>query len=572
MQAVFVMSRGALAFLFCAGCAGEIGRRPAGPAGDGRVEHDGASTGGVTGANPSISVDDLENLDCSGIQAGAAPLRRLTAFEYDNTVRDLLGDDTGPASRLLSTAGAATAQTAVSALVAEQYMTAAEEVAEKAAGESHLQALLGCPRDADGEDACARKFVRALLPKAYRRPVAQDEEKALLELFATARSALGYREGIRALLEAVLQSPHFLYRVELPDIDSDDAIPLNGFQIASRLSYLFWGTMPDAALFEAAKEGHLLAKAAVETQARRLLADPRAEPMLESFFSYYLSLDQVLEADKDPDVYPAFNRPIASLMQQETRAFVREVFAKDNGSFRTLMRAPWSMMNQELAAYYGVSGAQGTTFERVALDPNHHAGLLTQGALLAARARAYETSPIHRGIFIRDRVMCGQVPDVPEGLDTTPPDPDPNLTTRERLAEHRANPVCASCHEQLDPLGFAFEHFDGAGRFRADEHGLAIDSSGVVVASDLSTDKAAQVPFDGIVDLAGKLVDSPQVQLCFSKHWFRHAYGRVEGLQDLCALRTALTAFQSSTLDVRELLVGLTQTDAFFYRSPDTDI
>ncbi len=567
MQVVsIIVSRSALALLFCGGCAGQIDGRPAGP--------DGTRGADVAGEGASISVDDLENLDCSGIHAGAAPLRRLTAFEYDNTVRDLLGDDTGPALRLFSAASVASAQTAhITALVAEQYMTAAEEVAERATVESDLEALLGCPRDADGEDACARRFVRALLPRAYRRPVGQDEENALLGLFAKARALLDYREGIRALLEAVLQSPSFLYRVELPDAVSDQAVPLNGYQLASRLSYLFWGTMPDQALFEAAKEGRLQTKSAVEAQARRLLADPRAEPMLESFFSDYLSLDQVLEAHKDPAVYPEFSLNIASLMQQETREFVHEVFAKGNGSFRTLMQAPWSMMNQELATYYGVSGAQGTAFERVDLDPNHHAGLLTQGALLAARARPYETSPIHRGIFIRDRVMCGSVPDVPEGLDTTPPDPDPKLTTRERLTEHRESPVCASCHERLDPLGFAFEHFDGAGRFRPTEHGLPIDGSGFVIASDLSDDKQAKVPFDGIVDLAGKLVDSSEVQLCFSKHWFRHAYGRVEQLQaDGCALRTALKAFQGSSLDVRELLVGLAQTDAFFYRLPDQEI
>ncbi len=573
MHPIWKASHWAFSLLvLCSGCKGEIAGRPAGATGDGRDGQPSTGAGGAGGAATVISVDDLENLDCSGLHAGAAPLRRLTPFEYDNTLRDLLGDNGRPASRLLSGESTSNAEAGgVTALVAEQYLAAAEEVAARATEESALEGLLGCPPDAQGEDGCVRGFVRKLLPRAYRRPISQDDETAILSLFSAARAELGYREGIRAVLEAVLQSPSFLYRVELADTATQDVVALDSYQIASRLSYLVWGSMPDKELFEAAAAGLLQARPAVEQQARRLLADARSGPVLASFFSNYLSLDNVLEADKDPAVFPNFNPQIAALMQQETQAFVSEVLTKGDGSFRTLMLAPWTMMNKELSAYYGVTGPAGATFERVDRDPSHHAGLLTQGALLASRARPYETSPIHRGIFVRDRVMCGSVPDVPEGLDTTPPDPDPNLTTRERLAEHRADPVCGSCHSQFDPLGFAFEHIDGAGRFRAQENGRPIDSSGFVLASDLSDDPQASVPFDGIVDLAHKLVASPEVQLCFSKHWFRFAYGRVETTEDSCALRQAFTKFKDTTLDVRELLVSLTQTDAFFYRVPDQD-
>ncbi|MEO0813115.1 MAG: DUF1588 domain-containing protein, partial [Myxococcota bacterium] len=178
--------------------------------------------------------------------------------------------------------------------------------------------------------------------------------------------------------------------------------------------------------------------------------------------------------------------------------------------------------------------------------------------------RSYETSPVHRGMFVRSKLLCGVVPDVPEGLDITPPDPDPNLTTRERLAEHRANATCGSCHTQIDPLGFAFEHFDASGRFRADENGLPVDASGVIVDTiDLDGE------FSTLVEMVESIVASDQGATCFSSHWYEYAFGRAFDETDACALGTVTEAFQSSDLDVRELLVALVTTDAFRYRAAE---
>ena len=516
---------------------------------------------------------DPEPLDCTVLRPGKAPLRRLTVLEYDNTVRDLLGDTSRPASRLIDDERGVTSAEAriVTSLLAEQYMAAAEEIANTAT--TDLDALLACDRAVEGDDACVRQLIERLLPRAWRRPVSAGEIDALMALHTTLAAEQGYREGIRAVLEAVLQSPDFLYRVEVVPTEGEEVVRLDGYQIATRLSYLFWATMPDQPLYDAAAAGELDTAEGVATAARRLLADPQAEPAVQGFFAHYLELDHLDDITKDPAVFPTFNSEIAELMREETEAFVHQVMfsPEGDGSWQTLLAAPWSMMNAQLAEYYGVSGPTGEAFERVELDPAHHAGLLTQGSTLATRARTYESSPIHRGMFIRGQVMCDIVPDVPEGIEVTPPDPDPSLTTRERLAEHRAVEPCASCHKQIDPLGFAFEHFDGAGRFRPTENGLAIDASGFIVDFDLGEDEWDEVPFSGAVDMAQQLLASPETQACFSKRWFEYAYGRAEQSEDGCSMQTLNEAFRESGFDVRELLVALTQTDAFLYRVADQD-
>lgn len=506
-------------------------------------------------------------LDCSELQPGRAPMRRLTVEEYDNTIRDLLGDTTGPAARLIDDERGVSSADArlVTVLLVEQYMAAAEDVAARAIAD--LPGLLECDRGSVGDDECARRFIDRLGSRAFRRPIAEDEATALFELHALVASEQSYAEGIQAVVEAVLQAPAFLYRPEIVPLDGEAIVRLDGYQLATRLSYFLWSTMPDEFLLEAAANGELEDDEAVAAHARRLLDDPRAEASLQRFFHHFLELDHLDGLTKDPEVFPDFQPEIAELMRQETEAFIHAVLFDPAGdrSWETLMTADWSMMNAELAAYYGVEGPSGDAFERVPLDPAHHAGLLTQGSLMATRARSYESSPVHRGMFVRGNLLCGIVPDVPENLEVDPPDPDPTLTTRERLAEHREDPMCGSCHRQIDPLGFAFEHFDGAGRFRPDENGLPIDATGLMVDSDVDGE------FDGAVDLAHKLTGSAQAQACFASTLFETAQGRASGHRDGCSIEHLVSTFQGSDFDVRELMVAITQTDAFLYRVADQD-
>jgi hypothetical protein len=227
------------------------------------------------------------------------------------------------------------------------------------------------------------------------------------------------------------------------------------------------------------------------------------------------------------------------------------------------------MMNRELADYYGVAGPSGDDYERVELDEDHYSGILSQGSLMATRARAYETHPIHRGMFIVGQLFCSTIPDLPSNVVITAPVRNSALTTRERLAQHRADPQCRSCHEQLDPPGFAFEHFDGAGRFRSveGENELPIDASGTLLGTDVDGER-----FESAADLGHLVVRSRQAQECFAQHWFRYANRRLELSADGCAINRVHRAFSESDFDVRELIVATTLTDTFLYLDLDLDL
>lgn len=476
----------------------------------------------------------------------------------------LFGDTTEPASRWVDDERGATEDVrVVSELLAEQYMSAAEEVAERATGD--LDSLIACDRGADGDDTCARRFIERILPQAFRRPATTAELDAYTALYETLETEQNFREAIRAVVEAVLQSPDFLYRVEFADSASAAVVRLDGYQLATRLSFLLWRNMPDEALFDAAARGELDDDAGVERIARMMLADDRAEPAIQAFFHHYLELEELETVTKQEEVFPHWNENIPHLMELETEAFIRAVMIEGDSSWETLLTAPWSMMNEELANYYAIGGVSGEEFQRVPLDPAHYSGMLTQGSIMATRARAYASHPIERGMFVRGKLLCGEVPDVPEGVEIEPPDPDPTLTTREQLAEHRENPVCYSCHIQMDPLGFAFEHFDGDGRYRDDENGLPIDTTGQIVDTDVDGD------FDGVVELVSSVLESEGAQECFASAWFEYGHSRAFEDLDACSVKTIMDRFREGDFNVRELIVGLTLSDAFLNRVVDQD-
>jgi len=505
--------------------------------------------------------------DSDDLFPGRAPLRRLTVAEYDNTVRDLFGDASQPALRLVDNERGVLAADAriVTPLLAEQYMFAAEDVAERLVDPAELDGTLGCDRMAMGDDTCARDFIERNLVRAYRRPAEAGEVDTLYALYEAGRDDGGFDMGVQLVIEAMLQSPSFLYRVEIVPTDGEAIVRLDGYQLATRLSYFLWSTMPDDTLLAAAEAGALDTDEGVEIHVRRMLADDQAAATIQAFFARFLELDKLDGLDKDTAVFPTWTEGTEELFRRETQAFVREVVIDGDGSWVTLMTAPWSMMNADLADYYGVGGPSGDAFERVELDPQYHAGVLTQGSVLATRARTYETSPVHRGMFIRGNVMCGIIPDVPEGLEITLPPPDPDATTRERFAAHRADPYCASCHRQLDPLGFAFEHFDAAGQFRTTENDLDIDASGELTDSDNDG------TFAGGVELGTMLTESERTQSCFAERWFPQAFGRGDEGQDECALDDLLARFRDGGFDVRELIVGLALSETFIYRVADQD-
>ncbi len=502
---------------------------------------------------------------CTAPAPGPSPLRRLTHREYDNTTRDLLGDDSHPSAQFsreelfLGFDNNATAR-GTTTLLAEQYMNAAETLAANAV--KNLQPLTGCnPDDTAGRDACARSFIDRFGAKAFRAPLADAERTRLITLHTSASAAWGFAKGIELTLAAILQSPRYLYRVEFgaATATTPNVKPLTPYELASRLSYLLWGTMPDQALLDAAGAGQLTTREQLATQARRLLANQRSHYVMTDFHRQWLGLDLIDGFDSTAD---GFTNDLRPLLRQESSQLVEAAIWQAGGKLSTLLTAPFSFMNARLASFYGIAGPTGASFEKVALDPAQRLGILTQGGILAAHSHAAKTSPVLRGKFVREQLLCNPPPPPPPGVDFTVAEKDSTLTMREQSAIHRADPACAACHRFMDPIGLAFEGFDAVGRYRALENGKSVDTSGELSGSDV--DGAVSGP----AELAQKLAGSAQVKSCVVRQWFRYAYARDElADQDDCNVASLESSFASSDGSIPELLFALTQTDAFQYRS-----
>jgi hypothetical protein len=318
--------------------------------------------------------------------------------------------------------------------------------------------------------------------------------------------------------------------------------------------------MPDEELFDAAAAGKLVKADEIATQARRMLDDPRARAAVENFHAQWLDYYRIASVGKNAALFPDWSPAIGQLMHEETRSFIEHVVFDGEGTIDALLGAPYSFMNAELAAFYGLDGPTSAAFEKVELDPAQRAGLLTTGTLLALNAHSNQTSPVHRGKMIREQILCDVMPLPPPDVMITVPEPDPNSTAKERFAEHSANPSCKGCHQLMDPIGFGFENYDSVARFRTTENGKTIDATGELTQSDVDG------AFDGVVELAAKLASSKDVEKCYATQWFRYAYGRGEQKEDLCTTAWLADEFAKKGGSVKELLVALTQTDAFLYR------
>jgi hypothetical protein len=489
----------------------------------------------------------------------------MTRFEYDNTVRDLLGDTTHPAADFGAEEEALgfnnnAANLVTSSALAEKYMVAAEGIAERAT--QAMSSVVPCDPEAIGEDACAQQFIASFGKRAFRRPLAQEEADMLLGVYQAGRADADFRTGIEMVIEVALQSPAFLYRVEfgVTPLVGDTVVRLDGWEAASRLSYFLWGSMPDPDLFAAAEAGKLATKEEIAAQARRMLDEPRAREATGDFHQQWLHYGRIASVGKDATLFPGWSSAVGQLMRAETSAFIDDVVFENGGDLHALLTAPYSFMNKDLAAFYGVPGPAGDGFERVDLDPTQRAGILTTGTLLTINAHSNQTSPVHRGKLVREQFFCAQMPPPPKEVNITVPEPMAGSTARERFAEHSQNKACSGCHELMDGIGFGFENYDAVGRYRTEEDGKTIDASGSIAKSDVDGS------FDGAVEMSKKLADSRQVERCYTTQWFRYAYGRGESAEDTCTIAALGDQFAGTGGDIKELIVALTQTDAFLYR------
>ncbi|MCK6552659.1 DUF1592 domain-containing protein, partial [Myxococcota bacterium] len=358
---------------------------------------------------------------------------------------------------------------------------------------------------------------------AFRRPVTSAEAARYVQLFELTSADEGFEGGVRWVITAMLQSPHFLHRPELGTWNGA-RYALDAWERASLLSYSITGTMPDAALFELARSGALMDAAVLEREARRLFRTPSGRANVQRFVGQWLSIDRLAEVPKDAVTYPELTPQIRAKMKRETERFVEHVVFEGTGTITELLTADYGFVDAALAGYYGISppteDLDSEGFGRVFRGELGYSGILTHGSLLTTHARASSTSPVHRGKVVRERLLCQPLPPPPPGIVVQPPPLDPTLTTRERYAAHGSVAACVGCHRVMDPIGFAFEHWDGIGRFRADEGGHVIDARGEIVSS-----RATDGTFDGTAELGRRLAASPEVSSCLAEEWARFAWG-----------------------------------------------
>jgi hypothetical protein len=524
-------------------------------AGTGSAADDAGESSGSTGEPAEL---------CADPSTDTSPLRRLTRSQYDHTVRDLLGIDGNPSAQLApdEKVGAfySNASAPVTELLAEQYMRTAEDLAEQAV--ANMTTLVPCDPLLD-EATCGAEFVDAFGLRAFRRPLTADERAAMIGLFELGRADEGFVGGFTLVVQAFLESPQFLYHLELTTpSDGADVVALDPYEVASRLSYFLWDSMPDDALLQAAGSGALDTPEQLRAQAERMIDDPRAAEAIASFHLQWLKLDRLGQLEKNAEIYPDFTPALRDAMAAETTRFADHVIRADDGRLETLLTAPYSFLDGPLFALYGVvAPIDHDPSEPVDLDPTQRAGLLTQASVLATHAHADQSSPVHRGVLVREHLLCEPLAPPPPDVDLVPPELDPTASTRERFEQHRTDPACFGCHNLIDPLGFGFEHYDGMGAYRLVEAGKPIDASGEVVGGD-----APDTTFDGAIELGQMLADSEQVRTCVAQQWFVYGFGRTRGEGDDCSFDAMYSAFAASDYDIRELLVAMVTTDSFRHR------
>jgi hypothetical protein len=557
-------------FVYWAGCTGSIADpTPQGTPGTIEPAATSDSPAGTVTDGSAANGDRAAQPDhCASatIDPGPSPLRLLSREQYLNTIRDLFGDAAQAASALGANRGASAfglIQADVGQVELENFQQAAELIgAAVVVNQPLLNALAPCRAGADRR-GCARDFVRTFGARVYRAPVTDsadiDQHMALYDLGAKTN----HEHGLELVLRAMLQAPRFLYRVEIGTRDEvgPRAIKLSGFEVAARLSYALWDTLPDAKLTSAAESGTLSTPAGISSQLAWMLEDAKGRTLVRRFLENWIHLDDLAAVVKDERMFPDWKTSsLRASMRAQAQSFFDYVLGTQDGRLASLLTSPTVFVNKDLGAYYGVSG--GDSFQPLKRTDGLSSGLLTLPALLSLMAKPAESSPIYRGKFVREAMLCQQLPGPPANV-PRPPEVTPGVSTRERLRQHEVDPACSTCHRIMDPIGFGFESYDAVGRYRTMDGNRPIDARGEVVGT---TDLDGT--FEGVAELGQKLAASAQVEECVARQWFRFALGRFEQPADECSMKRLTAAFSQSDADLNALPRAIVDSDAFLYRRP----
>lgn len=523
---------------------------------------------GAGGGGSGSSGDDSESpLPCGERPPTPRLLRLQTRWEYERTVAALTGlsgDFAGNfpvEARVIGYDNNAKVAVVTDRHV-DEYLTAAEDIAARAVAERRA-ALLPC--DPDSNANCAREFVESFGRRAFRRPLSHQEITQFTDLFDSEISP-SFDQGMALAIGAMLSSPAFLYRSEVGNDIGDGAYRLGDYEIASSLSYLLWGSMPDDELLQAAADGALREAAGRLAQAERMLGDERARERFADFAEQWLRTSYLLGSFKDPEIFPALSDEVRRAMVEELSRFVNHVaLDSTDGTLDELYTADYVFVNGPLREYYGLPGSNSDTAFSMELAGTTRGGIVALGAVLASHAHSNESSPIKRGVFVRERLLCQELPDPPPDVDTTPPGLDPNLTTRERFAQHTDDPNCASCHQYIDGTGFGLERYDGAGGYRTTENGQLIDDSGELVDRE-GFNTGTSDGFAGPRQLAQVLATTEAARACAVKQYYRYAYGYAETSADSQALARQQQRFADEGYTLRSLITNLIAADEFILR------
>jgi hypothetical protein len=528
----------------------------------------GAPSGGSTMEPPGGTAGTGGDVACAPVTARR--VRRLSLVQYELVVAELLGAAKGHVSWTAPDVLVHGFDTGADALTIssgnfDDFALAAELVA----GAADVATLAPCGTDVP--EACASAFAASFAERAYGRPLTPDELERLLGVYRTGAED-GYEAGVRLVIEAVLMSPHFLYRSEI----GGEAPPggealLSPLEVASALSFAITGARPDAALRTRAQtDPAFLSEGVLREEATRLLAEPRAREELARFLRSWLGVRDVRAINKIPIMYPDFNPVLKADLDQEVALFLAHALGDGGGTLGALFGATFTFANARvLNSVYAYDYAGATppsvpddgSFAPIAFADSRRRGVLSLGGWLSAHSPVHRTSPVDRGLTVRSRLFCQVLPAPPPGVQFAAPGASDGLTTtRQKFETHQVTDGCAGCHALMDPIGFGMEMMDAIGRFRDNEAGLPIDSSGMLTDTDVDG------PFTGPAELGDKIVASQMVRDCFVTQLFRYVEGRDETPEDECLLARLRQAFSSSDGNIAGLLVNLVLERTFVAR------
>lgn len=516
---------------------------------------------------------EFDAFDCTSVKhPGRVTIRRLNKSEYNNTIRDLLGLDLRLADNFPSDDVAHGFDNVgdvltIPPILFEKYLEAAATIAEKALADEQAKTRV-LPREAANDDeqvAVARENVRQFATRAFRRPITDDESERLFAIMRNAFERGAPRDEIfQTVVAAILINPNFLFRVEQdPGPDDEDGIrALDGYELATRLSYFLWSSMPDERLFDLAASGELTNKEVLSAEAKRMLADPKSRALVDNFAGQWLQLRDVSLLMPDPVRFPDFDEPLRQAMRRETETFFEQLIRQDR-SVLEFLDADYTYVNERLARHYGIDSVQGDSFQQVSL-PAGRRGVLTHSSILMLTSNPTRTSPVKRGKWILENFLAeppppppADVPDLEEGGEVLG-------SLREQMEQHRANESCAVCHRKMDALGFGMENFDAVGAYRQRDGAYEIDASGELPGG---------VEFDGADELMQILVQEKRQQFCkcLASKLLTYALGRGLTSYDRCTVNSALAAMENDGYRFSSLVQAIVTSDPFTMRERKRD-